>query len=63
MATTTTTHILVLGATGRVGHHVVAELLARLSSGGYPPVVIHAATRDPSSGTYLCIRSTNVNEK
>lgn len=43
MATT----ILVLGATGNVGQHVVAELSKR----GGDKVVIRAATRDPAKAT------------
>lgn len=45
--------ILVLGATGRVGRHVVGELVRRLAkepSDG--PTIIYAATRDPTSGMY-----------
>lgn len=48
------TNILVLGATGRVGRHVVIELVRRLCNPEHQQhrgeVVIYAATRDPNSG-------------
>ncbi len=48
-----TTHILVLGATGRVGEHVVRELRFRAQHLLLPgPLVIHAATRKPDSSKW-----------
>lgn len=56
-----TNRILVLGATGRVGRHVVGELVRRLlaaadkeEAGAGASTIIYAATRDPSSGMYTC---------
>lgn len=43
--------ILVLGATGRVGRHVVGDLVRRLSN---ESAIVYAATRDPAAGTHFC---------
>jgi uncharacterized protein YbjT (DUF2867 family) len=52
--------ILVLGATGAQGRHVVNSLLARCEDGTPSPYTVRALTRDPQGKRTLELRERGV---
>jgi uncharacterized protein YbjT (DUF2867 family) len=52
--------ILVLGATGAQGRHVINSLLARSEDGTPSPSTVRALTRDPQSKHALALREQGV---